>query len=369
MRGDRVTSEAMFPKIGSLLEDEAPALLPEQVKRFTMESLRAKPVRSFDARRSLNSLRNHCGKTVVGVDIGGDKISASFFTVNDGILCPSGNILTKYGDGGVGYLDALLKLRELARSRNLPVGISFAGPTSGTRIVAAPNLSPFMREFQVVYDGDFACLFPTVELANDAEAGIMAGALEAVLRFPEARDVIYVINGSGLGGAVLVGNKIYAAEPGHVAAVSQLNSFNGFSQRKQCGLGGATHVCVEAVGASKAGVEDIWRQVTGEHLTGREIAALYAGGNELARALYHNSAAITAHVIAGMASAFDLLSGVSQLAVVAHGGIFQASRYGERVLATLARDLHAAPKMLFTKDFSSNTCLEGAAIAVAIKDA
>lgn len=333
-----------------------------------MESLRAKPVRSFDARRSADRLRNHDGKTVIAVDIGGDKISASFFTVADGTLRSSGNILTRHGDDGAGYLDALYELRELARSRNLPVGVSFAGPTSGTRIIAAPNLSLFMREFQDLYDGDFAYLFSTVELANDAEAGIMAGALEAVMRFPGTRDVVYVINGSGLGGAALVGNTLYAAEPGHVAVVGQLNSFSGFSQRKGCGLDGATHVCVEAVGASKAGVEDIWRQMTGEHLTGREIAALQAVGNELARALYHNSASITAHVITGMASAFGLLSAANQPVIVAHGGIFQAPGYGERVREILARP-YATPKVLFTKDFSSNTCLVGAAIAVAIKDA
>ena len=116
-----MTSEIIFSKSGSLFLEEAPALLPEQVKRFTMESLRAKPVRSFDARRSLGRLRNHDGKTVIAVDIGGDKISASFFTVGDGILRSSSNILTRHGDDGAGYLDALHELRELARTRNLPV--------------------------------------------------------------------------------------------------------------------------------------------------------------------------------------------------------------------------------------------------------
>jgi predicted NBD/HSP70 family sugar kinase len=367
MRGDRVTPEITFSKITSLIQEEAPALLPEQIQRFTRQSLGAKRVRSFDARRSLDSLRGHHGKTVLAVDIGGDKISASYFTVDEGILRPAGNILTQHGDDGAGYLDAIRELRDIARTRNLPVGISFAGPTSGTRIVAAPNLSLFMREFQDLCSGDFAYLFQKVELANDAEAGIMAGSLEAVISHPAAHDVIYVINGSGLGGAVLANNVIYAAEPGHIAVVEQLNSISGFSQTKQCGLDGATHVCVEAVGASKAGVEDIWCQLTGEHLTGREIAALYALGNDLARVLYHNSAWITAHVVAGMASAFGLASEVAQPVVVAHGGIFQTPDYCERVQATLSRDLHVAPVMLFTKDFSSNTCLEGAAIAAASK--
>jgi predicted NBD/HSP70 family sugar kinase len=367
MRGDSVTSGIVFPKITALVE-EPPALLPEQIQRFTTKSLRAKRVRSFDARRSLESLRGQHGKTVLALDIGGDKISASYFTVDEGTLRPSGNILTRQGDDGAGYLDSIRELRDLARIRELPVGISFAGPTSGTRIVAAPNLRTFMREFQDLYGGDFACLFQNVELANDAEAGIMAGSLEAVVRYPEAHDVIYVINGSGLGGAVLARNMIYAAEPGHIAIVDQLNSISGFSQGRQCGLDGATHVCVEAVAASKAGLEDMWCQATGDRLTGREIAALYAAGNDLARALYRNSAWITAHVVVGMASAFGLLADDFQPVVVAHGGIFQAPDYCERVQATLSRNLRVPPVTLFTNDFSGNTCLEGAAIAAAIKD-
>jgi hypothetical protein len=69
-----------------------------------------------------------------------------------------------------------------------------------------------------------------------------------------------------------------------------------------------------------------------------------------------------------MASAFGLLSAANQPVIVAHGGIFQAPGYGERVREILAHP-HATPKVLLTKNFSSNTCLVGAAIAVAIKDA
>jgi predicted NBD/HSP70 family sugar kinase len=366
-RGDHVTSEIILRKGSRLRRDETLALLPEQLHRFTRSSVRAKHVHSFDAQRSLDCLRDFCGRTVLAIDIGGDKISASYFTVGGGALHPSGDVLTKHGDDGAGYLDALRELSDLARSADLPVGISFAGPTNGTRIVAAPNLSLFMREFQDHYNSDFGLLFPKTALANDAEAGIMAGALEAAIRLPSNRNVIYVINGSGLGGAVLAENTIYAAEPGHIDVVERLNHFGGFNQLKPCGLDGASHVCLEAVGASKAGIEDIWHQITGDHRTGRQLAALYRGGNELARVLYDNSALITAHVIVGMAAAFGLLSDAAQPVVVAHGGIFQASGYGDRVREILVRSLPAPPTMLFTKDFSGNTCLEGAAIAAATK--
>lgn len=82
-----------------------------------------------------------------------------------------------------------------------------------------------MAEFHDAYGGDFARLFPAVQVANDAVAGLMAGALEASRRHPDVRDVIHLINGSGIDGAVLAGRDIYAAEPGHVAVVRRLKPF------------------------------------------------------------------------------------------------------------------------------------------------
>jgi predicted NBD/HSP70 family sugar kinase len=226
-----------------------------------------------------------------------------------------------------------------------------------------------MCEFEAEFGGDFASLFPVAELANDAEAGLMAGALEALRRYPDAQDVIYVINGSGLGGAVLTGDTLYAAEPGHVPVTDALNTFG---QRKLCclsrgGMGGAVYTCVEAVAASKAGIEDIWRQRTGKALTGQEIAARYVGGDPLAFGLYDDSAHVLAHAVIGMAQAFGLLSvpGHGRLAVVGHGGIFHVPGYGVHLSQILKGALGADPQVIFTREFSANTCLEGAAVAVA----
>jgi predicted NBD/HSP70 family sugar kinase len=339
-----------------------PAIRPEQVERFTRETLRAHPVRRFSARRAVEVLQASEGKKFLALDIGGDKISASYFRVRDGDIVHAGNEFSRHANGGTGYLQMLRDIGEDVQRESIPVGISFAGPTEGTRLIAGPNLPVFVKEFRDSYDSDFANLFPAVDLANDAEAGIMAGALEAVRNYPGAAHVIYVINGSGLGGAVLTADVLYAAEPGHIEAATQLNPFG---QLKPCGLDGAAHVCLEAIGASKAGVEDIWFQRTGEQLPGQEIAARYLAGDRLALALYDNSVQVTAHAILGMASAFGLLSRPEQLAIVGHGGIFNVAGYGERLSAILRQELGQEPQVLLTKDFYANACLEGAAIAVA----
>jgi predicted NBD/HSP70 family sugar kinase len=354
------------PRVGNcdvLANRQIPDLVPEQVERFTFEALQGKPVRSFDPQATLQKLRTGAEKTVVAVDIGGDKLIASSYDVRDGLLLQLAEVLIRRGDGGSGYLDGLEEVAELARRKTLSLGISFAGPIDGTKILASPNLPIFAAELHDRYGGDFAGLLPVIAVANDAEAGIMAGALEAAKRYPETRNVIYVINGSGIGGAVLTSNKIFAAEPGHIQVEARLNPFG---QRKPCGMLGATYVCVEVVAASKAGVEDIWLQQQGKRLGGREIAAKYLAGDLMALELYDNSALVTAHVIKGIARAFDLPRDFDGTVIVGHGGIFEVPGYRERMWAILEKNLSSAPRMLFTRDFSTNTCLDGAAIAAAI---
>jgi predicted NBD/HSP70 family sugar kinase len=358
----------MMSGIGLGPGPDALGLVPEQVRRFTLEDIRVRSGRAFDARNALREFRERDGETVLAVDIGGDKLMAAHFTVRDGSLRLAGRMPTLHGDEGRGYLGMLRDLAAAARAEGIRTGISVAGPVSGTRLEAGPNLAVLAGELQAGYGGDFAGLFPSVAVANDAEAGLLAAAIEAARRYPGSRDVIYVINGSGLGGAVLAGNHVYAAEPGHVAVVDELNSVGGIRQVKPCGLDGATHTCVEAVAASKAGVEDMWRMAMGERLSGRQIAAMLAAGNALARGLYRNSARITAHVVLGLAAAFGLLDGQEgsePAVIVGHGGIFQVPGYGEWLAASLDRALGQTPRILFTKDFSDNTCLEGAAILAA----
>jgi predicted NBD/HSP70 family sugar kinase len=140
-------------------------------------------------------------------------------------------------------------------------------------------------------------------LVNDAEAGLIAASLEAIKREPQTRNVIYVINGSGLGGAVLKDTTVFTSEPGHIRVEPELNRF---SQRKPCGVLGATYTCLEAVAASKAGIEDIWLQRHDEYRSGREIAAMFLSSNQLMLDLYDNSALVTAHVVKGLAKAFQL---------------------------------------------------------------
>jgi predicted NBD/HSP70 family sugar kinase len=344
-----------------LTKRPTPDLIPEQIARFTRESLRARATRRFDPHLTQNVLVAGATSDILAIDIGGDKLITASYRIRDGELKPNEPVVLQ-NEGGRGYVEYLEELASHARRNKLPVGISLAGPTEGTKLVAAPNLPALFDDLLDRYDRDLANLFPSIALANDAEAGIMAASVEAIKRHPATRHVIYVSNGSGLGGAVLAGSTIFACEPGHIEADVQLNPFK---RSKQCGLLGSTHVCLEGIAASKAGIEDTWLQKRGEPCSGRQIAR-YLSSDRLALDLYDNSALVTAHAVFGLARAFALR--VGQTSVVAHGGIFQVPGYGKRLCSILTRGGFSPLDALFTKDFSINACLDGAAIAAVLND-
>jgi len=338
------------------------SLIPAQIARFTRTSLRAVKTRDFDPRATLQTLNAAAEAHVIAVDIGGDKLIASRYAITKGVLRRVGAGKIRERTAGAGYLDALEEAAAQARADGLPVGVSYAGPIEGTKVLAGMNVPVFMRDLQSRYGGDFAKVYSPITLANDAEAGTIAASVEAVRRYPASRNVIYVINGSGIGGAVLKDNVLYATETGHVQIQDSLNRFR---QRTPCGMFGAEYVCLERVAASKSGIEDMWRQRRGQQLTGKEIAAAYLAGDEFACGLYETSVLVVVHIVMGIASAFGLLNEWDETVVVGHGGTFNVPGYSESVRLMLAREVSARTRMLFTKDFSLNTCLDGAAIAAA----
>jgi predicted NBD/HSP70 family sugar kinase len=335
-------------------------LCDAQLAEFTATAMQATPTGSFDPRQAAEELATPGGRVVTAVDIGGDKLTSCVYSAGVGVLRQGEPRLRLHASAGAGYLGLLQEISAAAEARSSALGISYAGPVQGTRILAGPNLAEFVDEFRDAYGSDFARLNSQSTLVNDGEAGLLAGALEAVRRYPAVRNVILVINGSGLGCAVLKAESVFTTEAGHVPVHPALNPFG---QLKPCGLHGAGYVCVENVGASKAGIEDIWWQSTGGRASGHEIAAALADGNELASQLYENSAMVIAHAVKGAANVFGLVDDWAATAIVGHGGAFQVRGYPDRVRAILEGNLGAPTRLFVSTDFTANACLDGAAIA------
>ncbi|MDO8498747.1 MAG: ROK family protein [bacterium] len=348
-----------------LTSQPTPSLMEEQIKKFTMESLRGKSVASFDLKKAAQALDDNEGQRVKAIDMGGDKISAVTLQVADGRLRPNATTLeTVSTNQGEGYLKFLESLATETSSLKLPLGISSAGPLEGTKPLAWHKVPVFMEELQARYQGDLGKLFPSAVIFNDAVAGLMAGAVEAQSKFPGTEEVLYLINGSGVGGAVLKEGTIYATEPGHIPLVEDLNPYH---QDKACGVFGAKNVCIELAAGSKAGIEDLWQKTKGEALSGEEIGKKLSQGDELAKGLYLHSAYLLAHVVMGMRGVFNLFEKPGKTVLGCHGGAFRVPGYTQRLVQILEKNLKFDPQVLITSDFSFDLCLEGAAIGALMK--
>jgi predicted NBD/HSP70 family sugar kinase len=335
-----------------------PLLSEKQINQFTQKNIHAVSIGEFDVKKTISKLESST-KHVLALDIGGDKILAGEASMNQGKLEYHGEHQRHQQERNHGYLEFL---EQLAATNTLPVGISVAGPVNGTISLGSPNTTAFFEEFKPKYNADFAQLFQNarVEVCNDGAAGLKAGILEAARQNPNLKNVLYLIVGSGLGGALLTHGKLFSAEPGHVPVVNELNPYQ---VTKPCGVFGNTFACIEEVVGGKAGIEAIWAQMTHKPMNGRKIRERLVAGDKTAAEIYDLSALGAVHTAIGILQAFDVLSEVESTVIVAEGGVFQGDEYADRVIQLLRHFLGEKLSIIFTKDFTQNACLDGAAIS------
>lgn len=332
-----------------------PAHVPEQVAAYRTDELLTQPVCHFDPAAAVAALRD--GRQVIAIDIGGDKIRSARYAIRDGRLTCEDERVTQ-SRGGAGYLDILEELAREAERDDLPVGISSATKMDGSVIARTVNLPVLRDEMRARYGGDYANVFPGRSfVANDTVAGICGAASELARRGVPAEHVGFIICASGMGGSVIAGGVATHVEIAHVPLADALNPLG---QTTPCGVEGRAYVCVERVAAARAGIEDLWRQRTGEALDGRELGRRFEAGDELATTLYETSALAVAHAIVGLAARYQFPAGEG--VVVLHGGNFEIARYREAVQRRLAAIPGDNPRLVFSRDLSANTCLDGAAI-------
>lgn len=337
-----------------------PQLFPEQLTKFNKESVSAKGVRVFNPRTLYQSIKISPGKEVVAVDIGGNKIAAATYKVSEGRLWQIDTPKELKSTNGSGYLGFLEEVLEESEKKELPVGIAFPGAVEDNSVIDDPNVRNFTGELAMKYDSNFGNIYPRVTVSNDCEAGLMAGAIHSIKNFPRADEVIFVVNGSGLNTAVLKNNQTFSMESGHIEIVEELNKFE---RKKPCLMFGNQYVCLERVGGGRAGIEDIWLEETKEKKRGQQIAESVLTGSDLALDIFDNSALIVAHMIAGVVKAFDLMQMDGATTVVCHGGIFKNLDYGARVKQIIDENIKVKANWLYTKDFTADASLDGAAIA------
>lgn len=346
-----------------LIQRELIKFSEEQISHITLENIHVKDNGFFDLSKSSNIIQNNEGRKVYAVDLGGDKIESQIFRVNDGQIEGVNKPHVNKGHQGYGYMSFLENTADEAFQKNIPVGLSIAGPLEGTRLHVGPNIKAFGDEFEAMYRSDFAKLFDHPSVDNDAVAGLKAGAVKALKKFNNIKNVLYIISGSGFGAALLKNGAIMALEPGHIELADDLNKFN---IKSVCGVFGNNKPCIEKIASGKAGIEASYENIAGISLSGQEISELAKNGDELANNLYDLAACSISNVVKGLSNIFNLQKNKKETVVIFHGGVFNAYNFTQRLEQYLNRDLGLSLQKIFTKDVSRNVCLEGAAIGALI---
>ncbi len=348
-----------------LLVKPPPLFTPEQMARYTPESVFVRHAGFFDPSAALDRLHDPeiQGKHFIGIDIGGDKFVSQEYAIDNNTLSPQYNYGPYSMEARKGEEAKYLDFLEVLAESRMPVGLSIAGPVDGTRIIELPNLPILKKAMQDRYAGDFANLGINA-VANDAVAVTMGSAVAAVDLSPHTRNVIVGINGGGWGGAVWKDGEIYAAEMGHTPADPMINPFDE-EYAEACGVNGATFTCLEKVAASGAGIERLWERIQGEKLDGREIAKLLKYADYVALQLYDYATTGTAMGLLGFADVFDMKGDAEGTAYLLHGGAFRVPHFGQRVEQILEANLGYKPHVIYTESVSptQNIGLDGAAIA------
>lgn len=348
--GGRVAT-LMIPSLESL-----PAHVPEQLALYQGDHLLTHPAFPFDPTQVARAMRDN--QQVIAVDIGGDKIRRATYTIENGVLTQGpGEVLQ--ARGGAGYLTFLERLAEEAASGGIPVGISSATRLEGTVISRTVNLPIFFREFSQAHGADYARLFPGKSfVANDTVAGICGASTLLALKGNAFRDIAFFICGSGLGASVIANGVAIHVEAAHVPLVDPLNPLG---QVWRCNVEGKDYVCLERVTAARAGIEDLYQRQTGEAADGVALGAMWERGDSLATLLYETSALALAHATAGIIERYGFAPSPDG-AVVYHGGNFELAAYRRAIAARLAGIPCPQPQVIFSRDLSSNVCLDGAAV-------
>ncbi len=345
-----------------------PPMLDSQLSEFTADTIHSKAVMEFDASKSQELLSQNEGREVLVADFGGDKGRVNLLKVVNGEL-----VNTKgyedyiQGDDGKGYLDTIMRATEYAEQQKLPFGLSWGGPLDGTKILYQPKAKILIKELSERFDGDFANISGSLKVVlNDGPAGVIGGVMHAYKEF-SATEIILVINGGGIGLGALKDGVVSATEAGHVKAIDALNKDH---IEAPCGVFDQEFTCLENIGSNKKGIEPLYKLLTGESISAKEIEQKYYKGDSRAKEVYELSALVVAHAIAGSANSLGIDLYAPKTAIVADGSAFKFPYYGDRIKQILGNGHSDEPQLLMTKDQispDSNVFLHGVALAALAK--
>ena len=272
----------------------------------------------------------------IGIDLGGTKIAGGLATKDGNVRArkkvPTNAQLGYQGvvESIVGLIDGIIDEAGVARREIEKVGIASAGQIDkhSSRIVVSPNLGFYnvpLRE-----DVERAAGLPTL-IENDVNAAVYGEWKFGLGAKPS--DVLGVFVGTGIGGGLILGGKLYrgfsnvGGEVGHI-------TLNPYGYRCLCGNVG----CFEAYCGGRYFIERVKARIREGYrgriwqIIGGDIGALNAGhieeayfeGDEVCGALWEET---IEYMGAGLASLANVLN--PEMIVLGGGVVFGTRRFVE----------------------------------------
>lgn len=279
----------------------------------------------------------------IAIDIGGTQTRAAIFPHNSEKPILTQRISTQK-DGEL-PLDRLLNLIASIWDKSQPVlaiSAAVASPVDPYRgiVIAPPNIPgwinlPLQKHIKDRFD------VPVV-LGNDANLAAMAewkfGAGKG------HRNMIYVTVSTGIGGGVILDNKLLLGERG---LAGELGHITVLPDGPLCGCGQHGHI--EAIASGLSIARWVEEQLnlgkpsilpTGQHLTAKQISAAASQGDELAISAFHRAGTFMGRMFA------DYLHIFNPTAIVVGGGVSRSGPFFWEPLRSAMQSSVMSPKFL-----------------------
>jgi len=298
----------------------------------------------------------------IAIDIGGTQTRAAIFSQHSDIPTLTQRIST-LKDGEL-PLDRLLNLIASIWEQSQPVlaiGVSVASPVDPYKgiVVAPPNIPGWINlPLQQHIEDRF---HEPVILGNDANLAALAewkfGAGKG------HRNMIYVTVSTGIGGGVILDNKLLLGERG---LAGELGHITVLPDGPLCGCGQHGHIEAVASGLSIARWTEEELSLgkpsilpAGQHLTAKQIAGAAAQSDELALAAFRRSGTFLGRMFA------DYLHIFNPTAIIVGGGVSRSGPFFWDALRSAMQSSVMSPQfldnlILTTAQLGDEVCLMGA---------
>ncbi|MDQ1004748.1 glucokinase [Neobacillus niacini] len=279
-------------------------------------------------------------KWLVGVDIGGTTIKMAFIS-QDGEILSNWEIDTDKRERGIHIPTDIarsidLKLNELSqnKSRLAGIGIGAPGPVNGNdgSIEVAVNLGWENFPLQAILERETS--LPVV-VDNDANIAALGEMWKGAGQ--EAKNLICVTLGTGVGGGIIVNGEIVHGVNGAGGEIGHITSVPKVGSPCNCGKVGCLETVASATGIVRLATEELaaadhssrLRDFFEKNLTAKQVFDAANNGDDIAVRVIHQ---VAYHL--GLALA-NLANGLNPEKIVIGGGV---SKAGDTLLEPLKEE-------------------------------